>query len=79
MSESGLIQHWKQIHSPSIKQCKDTQQRNVMERSTKSEPKKLSLTHLQSSFFILSIGALLALMTFSVELILASILTRITR
>jgi len=74
MSESGLIQHWKQIHWPNNKQCKDTQ-RNVLGRRTKIGPKKLSLKDLQSSFFIWSIGGLLALMTFFIELILA----RVTR
>jgi len=39
------------------------------------EPKMLSLNDMQSFFFILSIGALLALMAFFIELILA----RITR
>lgn len=74
MSESGLIQHWKQIHCPNNKQCKDTQ-RNIIGRRTKIGPKKLSLKDLQSSFFLWSIGALLALMTFFTELILA----RVTR
>jgi len=75
MTESGLIQHWKQIHWPNNEQCKDFTQRNVIGRRTKMEPKRLSLNDMQSFFFILSIGALLALMAFFIELILA----RITR
>lgn len=76
MSENGLIQHWKKVHSPSIRQCKDTQ-RDGIERRTKSEPKKLSLKDLQSSFFVWSIGTLSALIAFSVELILSSIISRL--
>ncbi len=52
MSDSGLIQHWRQIHWPSIKQCQDTHQRNFIgKRTNKSEPKKISFNDLQSSFF----------------------------
>lgn len=68
MSESGLIQHWKEIHWPNIKKCKQAQR---IQMRANSEPKKLSLKDLQGSFFIWSIGSSLALVTFSIEFIMA--------
>lgn len=68
MSESGLIQHWKRIHWPKIEKCKDAHQQTRMEAKS-SEPKKLSLKDLQGSFFVLSIGSILALILFVVELL----------
>ncbi len=67
MSENGLIQHWKQIHWPNIKKCKQAQR---IQMRANSEPKKLSLKDLQGSFFILSIGSSLAVIAFSIELIM---------
>ena len=68
MSESGLIKHWKRIHWPKIEKCKDARQHTRMEAKS-SEPKKLSLKDLQGSFFVLSIGSILALILFVVELL----------
>ena len=70
MSESGLIQHWKQIHWPDIKKCKHAHQ---IQMRTTSEPKKLSLKDLQGSFLIWSTGCILALVAFLTELIIASV------
>ncbi len=70
MSESGLIQHWKQIHWPDIKKCKHAQR---IQMRTNREPKKLSLKDLQGSFFIWSTGFILALVAFLTELISARI------
>lgn len=64
MLESGLIEHWKRIHWPSIENCKDIQSTRRM-----NGPKRLSLKDLQSSFFLWCIGFILAIATFLAELL----------
>ncbi len=67
MLESGLIEYWKLLHWPSIEKCKDIQSTRRM-----NGPKRLSLKDLQSSFLLWSIGCILAISIFLVEMLVCN-------
>jgi len=70
MSDSGLIQHWRQMHWPSVKTLSVILSEKELIRASL---KRYHLMTCKVLFFILSIGTLLSLMTFLVELILSRI------
>lgn len=70
MVEAGLIDYWRQnISSKSVKQCDSINNG----KQTNSKPHSLGLNDMQSLFLIWSIGVILSLVTFVIEIIACQI------
>ncbi len=59
MKETGLTEYWRKKHWPSIRQCNQA--------FHEFGPRSLKLDDVQSAFFILALGAGLALISFAIE------------